>query len=799
MKITHLARLFLMAVAVIVTVTACQDDFDEEDFLQLQADLAEQKAAADATREIARIQAAELAAQDRQIAINEALERLQEELADEDIAEALELFRQAGLVSQVDLLFENDGAPVVGATVSIREPNEVAAAANRVQADATTGDDGVASFFDLSQGSHIASVSAPGFFPATFIITISDLSNQNGNNAGTTSVPTNTQKILSGIIELFSDDTGAGASATVNGVVTYQGDVTNGTREVPQDIMVKVDFSSIAATIQDAADDQANQLSISNYTFDGANVIGSAAVDNTTGEYSLTVPARSEGISIDLIFPTFETDQTMAATSVDGAASADLITTVRKRFSETGSTSAIPFVNGTVGSIDDPMVDDVTGFALALTARTRSINATVEDDVVGSSEFNNAFWTFSRGSGMTSAPTIDTGTDNVDVETWLRGTLGAVSVTTQGNGYHPNRAGTATVRLVNNLGTTNETVLQTIGTFGITTGDDPSATDGNGSTAGVQIRATEDFDNVDDQVTVGPDWDGGVDYDLAFSGATNAVTVAAAFAPTTVGMEVDRFEITSADKFDNSSFPTFTFTQTPATATAPSLAINTFPTQWFVNPDNSGNTGDYPVRPSEIRMFFTASDGLISENNNTNNGAILSLFTIVDGDVVFNSVDATATTNWTSAFSTSEPEVVISDPEGVNPGVTIVIDGGEVDDACYNQTSDGYDFLPTVTVSNRLETGTGAGADVRAVASLSAGEFQMDKFNGGRQKLTVRTKGSGYTDNINRTSDNAREITGSGSSTTINVTPGEEYILNFFYGSGSNVETPGGEDEATCN
>ena len=139
--------------------------------------------------------------------------------------------------------------------------------------------------------------------------------------------------------------------------------------------------------------------------------IGSAAVDNTTGAYSMTVPAGADGRDVTMVYPLISLNQKVGFTKLNGIVVAPQISsTVPAVFGPSGLTGAydnIPIVSG-VTAVFSPAAPSAPGGGLKVTftAVPRSLTggSNVINQALPFSIGNELYQITNRGSGYAASP-----------------------------------------------------------------------------------------------------------------------------------------------------------------------------------------------------------------------------------------------------------------------------------------------------------------------------------------------------------------------------------------------------------
>jgi len=601
-----------------------------------------------------------------------------------------------------------------------------------------------------------------------------------------------------------------GSTATITGKVTIENDFTNTKTEVPQNITLKANFASnLTGSVTGSTDAAVN---ITSYTFNVAG-IGSAAVDNTTGNYTMKVPSTAAGVTYTLIIPEIEGSVTMAGSTVNGlpangqpapqifpAAMLSATDGAAQWGPLVGTYDAIPSVTGVKAVFSTPPSPGA-GLTFNMTALSRplsttdGINGTTWDTFAGfgSGPVNAADQTkfevgetvyqlTSRGSGYTASPAITVNGVNTNAlfKASIRGFLTSIGAS-GGTGYTTGAA-TVSIQITDNATVPNTITVATApcqitATSGaitaVTLPSGPVAWASTGNSSGssafnvVSINAT---------VTQG----GG-------SGAS--------FTPSW-NTEIDHIMLEKAGT-GYSSVPTIAFAAgSVSTAT---LVVKEFRTQWSVALSNSANTTPYSILPKDITFQYNqlnagvvTSKNVMDQFNNSvdiNANIVASAGTVIQKDL--NEIYRTA------KFSASKPQALITASESVTTQATVTVaTDGTITSIALPASSaatygKGYSTPPTVTIQPMVTGAPGSGAvvDLSSVTTFDpvTGEYKLSSS----ATVTPLVKGSGYVGEVNQI------LTTLGSNTSAAFAPvppsagiqatvktGETAVINIDYGSG---------------
>lgn len=723
-------------------ITSCNDDFSEEDLLKLQV-----------------------------------------ELNDAEAVKALAALNAAGeLVSFQIKVVDTNGAGVEALDVTM-----VAAAEGGVADNQTlvTDASGLVFFDRVAIGGNTISISGTNIMDALLSVDFGDLSeNKHYKIINGVIVPTPVTE--NSIITVISTDV---ATATVSGNVQIETDVTNTTTEVPQNVTLIADFDDgLVETASVAV----------NYFFATADVvtIGSATVDNTTGDYTMSVPA---GINFNLLIPDVQFTQRIAVNEVNDIVLAqpeyrDIITNFGNSYNTDFNT---PDVVGARVVFEAPGTPG-DGFTLGSFARVgRSIQNFLLDS--GSDPITEPLEDVadivtqftSLGSGYSFSPTVtitDASGADATAEARIEYLVNSLTVSTPGTGYANNTDYNVQIHYFD-----DEDVPVTHNHINLLVTS--SAT---GTITQTEINAGITAANLADNTGFG------TNYAEINEGSTSmAVVFPAGGAGDGVGAVSINGRIHVLDMLTfgtNYVSPAFAFTGGGSTSQAV-LNVMQFGTQWTLDVDNSGVTTPYPLLPSsiEIEHFEVDDDNRsIAQTSTIENaetfidGTFTDLLT-VDGAGNVQWVDQTATYQ-TTILAHEAPRAIITRNEANIAQATMdandidLIDGSisSIDDI--SDAGSGYTDRFTITIEPSAVGAPGSGVivELRDGDFLVTGEYDWD------EDFDILNEGSGFLRNLNQVGgDRNFEVNGSTGTTAYEnraLDVGETYIINIDYGTGVRSE-----------
>lgn len=750
----------LVAILTVVSIgflaTSCNDKFSEKDLLELQLQLGSKEDSLNAARQLAALNAA------------------------------------GEMVSYQVKVVDTDGTPVPDLEVSL---GAAATDGTLDKQTLTTDAEGQVYFSRVAVGGNNLTITGTGIMDANLTLDFGPLQqgvNYEIINGNVVAKPV----VENSVITVIGTGT---ATATVQGVATIETDLTNSTPEVPQNVTVVADFD----------DNLVVNSSISiNYFFatnNSALSLGSAAVDNATGAYSMTVPA---GVNFDITIPNIQTNQRIAINGYDGQdlprpEYRDILT----NFGPNYSADFIPTVPGAFAVFDTPPSAGA-GFTFGSFARegraiqtfTLSANSTtITEPYEPSTDIITQVT--NRGAGYFNSPTVtitDAGSGTgAYAEAFIELAISGLSLNTAGSGYAANT--TYSFNLVYDEITQNGTNTDQVWDTNILDID----TDGSGvfTASAISTALTNAMNNADqyfDATNMEQISDNISNLRLVNSSATTDAIIDVSAATGRI------YYIRVFDGGNDYTMPSFAFSGGGGTTQAV-MNILEFGTKWTFDVDNSNVTSPYTFPPTNVYFEYnnitTGSAGVSSssngENIETNSSAnLLSLLT-ADGSGNLQFVDPTASYRTTFNASTApmvrvEETDVIAAARYIRPyeintdgQVTGMSTSGWATSFTSSNGS-GYDgqFNVTIEPSATGAPGSGASISLTGGTNQSNGEYQW----GG--SYLVQNGGLGYLIDlnvINGTSvgaDNRTYYNVGGDVTNVNLKAGATHVVDIRYGTG---------------
>jgi len=763
MKLKNL-RLYLMAViASAVVITACDDDFNEEDFLNLQLDLAEDLRDEQRTRN-------DQAVQDQIDAINSA----------------------GNMVTMTAAIFNQDQEPIEGATVTIGGSPGAAAGGRTAAETGTTDAGGIAEFGLRAGGSFSVLVSSPDIVDITFNVNLNPpqagvhyILVPNPNTGVSSVVPTPINVTAKVITDAAS--TASGPTGTITGTVTLQSDVTTAAPEVPQGLTLtvindddegsgnaSVDISgpdgSIAADEQNSfgAGGTAGAASATEFQ----EVVAMADVDPATGGFSFDAPV---GIDLSLLIPDITgVDQTIAVDYLNGAAVTPQITTVVTDFGPnfSGDPECNPArtisdgISSVVATFPEP---PPAGRGFTVGANLMRVPRALNDGSYGIDIFpvdddDDVEFTWSRGEGYQSTPDVavtgggGTGAEIVAYLNWL---ASAVNVTAGGSGFDGDGDNEDFVDITINYLDEDDNPLLARNLTGVRVDVDDMGEitaidqdDLTGALFDTYLAINDDVTGFEAIIVDNSNTDGGAGID--------------AEASITYGGRVNFFEIND---------PGMDFTDIPDIAlsggsptTAATLTITNMAWYYKFNLDNSGITTPYVKMPTTIRYQGINIDGNLqtytivdrinmpaadeSDIVDVDNNITDFLIVQDDGTFAYDPSDETLAALVTQNRITGGFAVFVEEPEHEQAEATVNINGdGEITGTGLSNVTVGCGYTSIFDITLTL-LGGGTLGDIQLSGFTTDGTTPEVSWDG---SSFVVDPGSGLTDNVNQAIDDLGE------------------------------------------
>lgn len=787
MKTTKINLLLLLLTLGMFAFTSCEDEFTEEDFLEMQAELAESQRAFDLEKlilEYSLIRENDSAS----MVFSQQLTAYVKELEAAQETENIEALRQAGLLASYTLTVEDQrGLPIEGATVSVGGNN----AAGRI--DATSDATGQAIVQDIVVGASPVQVTASGFVGVSYILDLGSINyGVDYFTMGDKIYPLGRHETIR--VTLLSSDGASGTFSTVTGTATIETDLTNTTREIPQNatVVAYIDGASAGGAFY------ASSVSTYDFRFIGEGV-GSASINNTTGAWSMQLPANEAGINYTFSYSEITADQTLAIQSRNGVAVSPEYAVVPTRFGPSANASydGIPSVAGASVVFDAPPAQG-TGFNLTFTQVARPLftstgDVTFDGAIEGSPDGSNTIFRLNnRGAGYSTSPniTVDggngTGTD-ASIVASINGRITGISVPTGGANYavgdqltirvEPRNAGGSNVMPDSDpftFGTQDYfDFTVTVNSIGLA-GALPATLDlPSGSVLGVTTNAKFGFGVASYNVSVVANTGIGAGATLAVSGATASV-------------DEIRFSNGGSGYTGPATITVSGGNGLGGSPTQASMSMGSMAFEYSIAPNNTSASG-YRVLPG-LRYEYTTNGGTVSKtdnitayesDNSTINGSptLSGAMELSSGTIVFRNTGLVHRTLFTRTAPVAEvvavPAITATATVGIN-STTGAVNGVFVSDA-----GRGYSAQFGATIVPTIAGAPGSGASV----TIPNGSFNFDAASG---EVTYNfggvnfAGGSGYLPNLNRAT-----FVSFTAPSSLSAVSGRTYVVEVFYGTGA--------------
>ncbi len=717
MKLRKLSWFMLATLVGFTTFIACQDEFDEMAFLQEQARLAQEAADAEQARKDAEA-AAKKAANEEQTRLGDLLKSLTFQLV------------------------QPDGTVVPGLNVTI---STLDADGNPTTATIATDANGNAVFGDVPIGGVAFEIDDPN---GVFLSAKGILDTENGATRTTTDSDGNViAKRRSEAVTLDVFSSAASELGTISGRLEVETNVTNETPEIPQDVVIVADLSTAASSAK------SDGVDVRLYEINQDNISSGYTYDNATGAFSLSVPATQDGVTVNLLYPELQLDQTIAIDERNGVKIDPEYATVPTSFGPDIDSDDINSVTGVKAVFPAPPAAG-QGFGFTFTIKPRDLGGFTQTNLSGDFTASNIrYQVTNRGAGYTISPDVavtDGGGTGAKMEAAIEVSVAKVAITDGDGTIDPatlEENDQVRVRFVSIDGDGNERIKTFNEVLTVNASGDIDTDDIDLSASSFEKFDTEEFDN--------PGTFNGYDiasHTIKFHNQTKGEDVTSQFAGSiTFGTDghVSAVRMNDAGNEDYTSAPTITFTGGNGTTQAV-MNVLAFATLHKVEVDNSNNTTEYMVEPASIVIEHTSASGGETTSNEfrdkdaANAVTFLGSLTVENGNIVWE--DPTRE-HFTEFFSTTTPEVIIEDKDVEIASADVELDDGEVTGLEDVENGVGYNAEFTVSIVPSVTGAPGTGATVQLTGgtlSATSGEFTWDG------DFTITSKGSGYVSNLNQ-------------------------------------------------
>ncbi|MEQ9374416.1 MAG: hypothetical protein RIG68_04535 [Imperialibacter sp.] len=768
MKTIKLNFLLVIMALGVFTFTSCEDEFTEEDFLDKQAELAAAQQSFDLEKLI--LQYELMRENDSLMAV------FSNQLAGMLKDENTEALRQAGLLASYTLTIENQGgAPLEGVTVSVGGSNPAA------RVDAVTDATGQVIINDIVIGASPVQVTLAGFVGVSYILDLGTISSgEEYFQIGSYIYPLGRHETTR--IVLLSADGASGTFATVNGTATIETDLTNSASEVPQDVTIVAYLDGTDFDYESAQNFFHSSVDIYDVRFSGEG-IGSAIVDNTTGRFSMLLPANENGISYTLMVPDVTADQTIVIDTRDDLPVTPELATVPARYGPVNGGTFSPSISIAGAKAVFPAPTGAgNGANLTFTVVPRDLNIgfTIDGNAGATPNSGNVeFDIISDGGTVQISPTAavataTTPTTPIALQTSI---IGDLDLTVAGGvGYTIGEDYDITIDVLSGA-----TVLQTV------TVTETAVDDGTGN--GVLPTIDETGGNI---LTNGSD-------NLNAFGVTGyqvtVVEVAPAVAPTTAATitvtcdcRVDAIQTTTTGVGYSAPITGITFAGGGTGAALPVVDVVATGFEYTIAIDNTGITVPYTILPA-VNWYNTtvasfpdasATDTDVISYTEAGTGLTGNLDDLLGIDGTGNLILTRTVTNLRTGISYAAPVLEIVEPMAMMASADVDINSDGTIGGLFNEDGGmGYTGVFGVTIMPTLATSPGTGAAVQLFDFTTQGTREVQWST----NWTVTDKGSGYLEELNNSAFGAYS-----GPTSVYAVSGEVFELTVKYGSGVRLQ-----------
>ncbi|MEQ9101273.1 MAG: hypothetical protein RIF36_05645 [Imperialibacter sp.] len=768
MKTIKLNFLLVIMALGVFTFTSCEDEFTEEDFFNKQAELAASQQSFDLEKLI--LQYELMRENDSLMAV------FSNQLAGMLKDENTEALRQAGLLASYTLTIENQGgAPLEGVTVSVGGSNPAA------RVDAVTDATGQVIINDIVIGASPVQVTLAGFVGVSYILDLGTISSgEEYFQIGSYIYPLGRHETTR--IVLLSADGASGTFATVNGTATIETDLTNSASEVPQDVTIVAYLDGTDFDYESAQNFFHSSVDIYDVRFSGEG-IGSAIVDNTTGRFSMLLPANENGISYTLMVPDVTADQTIVIDTRDDLPVTPELATVPARYGPVNGGTFSPSISIAGAKAVFPAPTGAgNGANLTFTVVPRDLNIgfTIDGNAGTTPNSGNVeFDIISDGGTVQISPTAavataTTPTTPIALQTSI---IGDLDLTVAGGvGYTIGEDYDITIDVLSGA-----TVLQTV------TVTETAVDDGTGN--GVLPTIDETGGNI---LTNGSD-------NLNAFGVTGyqvtVVEVAPAVAPTTAATitvtcdcRVDAIQTTTTGVGYSAGITGITFAGGGTGAALPVVDVVATGFEYTIAIDNTGITVPYTILP-DVNWYNTtvasfpdasATDTDVISYTEAGTGLSGNLDDLLGINGTGGLALTRTVTNLRTGFSYAAPVLEIVEPMAMMASADVDINSDGTIGGLFNEDGGmGYTGVFGVTIMPTLATSPGTGAAVQLFDFTTQGTREVQWST----NWTVTDKGSGYLEELNNSAFGAYS-----GPTSVYAISGEVFELTVKYGSGMRLQ-----------
>lgn len=748
----HVKKLLFILLGVVLVTMSCNDDFSEIELLGKLQNISDDTEAARQARE--------------------------DSVKNAQIAANIEALNKAGKMLDYTVTVHTDDVPVAG--ISVTATNQ-----DGELVKATSDEDGNAIFTDMTLGGHTIVITSPDYLNMSYLVDFGRArENVHYEIVNGEIIPIKVSEASK--IELFGLN--GLQTATIKGKVEIETNLTNNTFEIPQDITLRANLDGDFEGQHTNNETTGQSIYVSgSFTFTQGD-IGEADVDNTTGEYSMNVPALDGGTKVNILLPLIEADQTLAYSEVNGVFVGAQVGTQPAYFGPDITASDVPDkISGVTAVFPEPAPAG-RGFTVGnfqpLHRGISSNGTLLLKDLFPVDKDTDDHFVFrgTEGEGYQTSPvvTVDapdlTGAKavNAEIVAHMNWDFNTVTIAAAGTGYPLAGNAWVVVDILDSDNTVQDTynlvLIPVNGAGGVVT-----------DTYDVNITTSATTDYVVSSFVIRVVAGGGTG-----AGGTLARTG-----------KVNSYEVTEAGD-GYTTIPGITLSGGGATTDA-TLEITDMAFQYSFDLDNSGVSQAYVVLPEigfsyEKNPGYTTIDHLVDlitvDDNNftdlveeTNN--FLENLLVVSGDKLLfdnttyfgnNDVDKART----DFYSFSTPSPIIIEPEHEQAAAVVEVVDGQVTGFVPGTITAGRGYTQAFDVTIMTLSGLpGSGASIQLIdlePNFKTGEVIWD---GDDVDYIVQSPGSDYTIDVNINSEEAPV------NPSVEIKNGETKIVNINYGTGA--------------
>jgi len=743
-------------------VASCENGFDENEFLEKQAELAETKAQQDHQRALDLINAqlqSTLTAMEAQANYDQELMNLQAMIAQElenlkaslkvkedstSAANMLQAYRNAGLVNEYRVRFENSGEPVQGVSASISGSSGMV----------VSNESGELVFDDVIVGVNVLNITSDDYLDINLNLLFEP---RTVIAVGSTAVVV--PSYSSSVINLIKSGDNLETAALVKGKVSIESDLTNDSPELVQseELEIYVDFNAAVAKEMFVVSEQS--VSTVSFNFAEGN-LGRASIDFQAGTYEMYLPVEGSA-DYELKVSELTIDQTIA--SKDGYVSVPTVFTA-------GSFAAedIPEVKGVSIATSNEPLEPGAGLAFKYTPVARSLGLMLIPLGNPVEQYNTTFWIEDQGDGYRTSPLVHN-SENVNVGFGvMEGYIESLKIKNKGQNY-------SNASLVISVqGTTLNDVP-----FDVEIIDFELDVVNGGIPSTIVVPDNVDGSGAGNKVLIN---------NGKITGFTAAIVGDGAGADLDVVMNLQLFGVVISDPAKYAEAPEYRLVaQNEVPKRKASLKVSNFKRYFNIEIDNSKISVPYYTTPEslDLRLENGLTTSTIQYNGLVQQNVEFNQIVRLDGQGGLKFDNAGVYT--TLQMFVDEP-VIIETPRG-SQGYEFswdINDAGGITNFQIHTQGSGYSEEFSVVVAPRFNTSPGAGGAVSTVLQVNqiTGEFTIANFG-------LTNPGSGYLENLNQ----ATKDSGYGNGVALNIKPGETKVVDIRLGTGVRLNLVEGDNQ----